>query len=56
MDARIIENEMRIRANVRQYRDRKAISSKIENSRNRRSNAHWLKGLNNALLMIIGRL
>jgi hypothetical protein len=56
MDAKMMENEAMIRANVRQYRDLKAISSNQGVAIIGKSGAHWLKGLNNALMLIIGRL
>jgi hypothetical protein len=56
MDAKLMENEAMIRANVRHYRDLKAISSNEEVAEYGKSSAHWLKGLNNALMVIIGRL
>jgi hypothetical protein len=56
MDARIMENEARIRENVRQYRDRKAISSNKRIPTYGKTNGHWLKGLHHVLLLIMGRL
>lgn len=56
MDARLMENEAMIRANVRYYRDLKAISSGESTATYGKSSTHWLRGLNNALMLIIGRL
>jgi len=56
MDAKIMENEARIRANVRQYRDREAISSNKKIPTYGKTNGHWLKGLHHVLLLIMGRL
>lgn len=56
MDARLMENEAMIRANVRHYRDLKAISSGESTATYGKSSTHWLRGLNNALMLIIGRL
>ena len=57
MDARMMENEVRIRANVRQYRDlQAALASNERIKMNAKSNHHWLRGLNNAILLIAGRL
>ena len=56
IDARIMENEAKIRENVRQYRDRKAISSIERIPADGKTHAHWLKGLNNAMMLIIERL
>ncbi len=56
MDAKIMENEAKIQANMRQYRDRQALASDERIRRCGKSRGHWLKGLNNAVLLIIGRL
>lgn len=56
IDARIMENEAKIRENVRQYRDRKAISSIERMPADGKTHTHWLKGFYNALMLIIGRL
>ncbi len=57
MDARILENEIRIRENMRQYSDRQAALSSNERIRSKaKSSHHWLKSLNNAFLLIAGRL
>jgi len=56
MDARIMENEARIQANVRLYRDREAISSNKRIPTYRKTHGHWLKGLHHVLLLIMGHL
>jgi hypothetical protein len=56
MDARIMENEARIEANVRQYLDRLAISSNKRIPKYSKTNGHWLKGLHHVLMLIMGRL
>jgi len=53
MDARIMENEARVRASERQWRDRQALTSSERDVRKYASvRGKWLKGLSSALLLI----
>jgi uncharacterized protein YcaQ len=56
MDARMMENEAIIQANLQHYRDRQAIASDELIRSDGKSRGHWLKGLNNVVLLIVGRL
>ena len=56
MDAKIMENEAKIRANVRNYRDLKAVSMSKGVAKHEKSKSNWPKDLNHAIMMIIGRL
>jgi hypothetical protein len=56
MDARMMENEAIIQANLQHYRDRQAIAMNELIISDGKSSRHWLKGLNNVVLLIVGRL
>ena len=56
MDVKMMENEAMIRANVRRYHDLKMFCSNGRVVTLGKSGTHWLKGLSNALMLIVGGL